>query len=169
MSSPVMRRMQWSGVVLLIVMAAAVTGIALSSLTMGRASGAKLERPGLQDERRVPTLAEHLATIDAAIARRDPSKAIFAWRDAYGLALGARRWEAMVDVGDAASRIDAMAGHAVGYPTGFRAEARQTYLRALFLARDVRSRDGIERVAQAFAALGDAEMATRARAMTVMR
>src|SRR4030095_6287900 len=68
MSSPVMRRMQWSGVVLLIVMAAAVTGIALSSLTMGRASGAKLERPGLQDERRAPTLAEHLATIDAAIA-----------------------------------------------------------------------------------------------------
>jgi hypothetical protein len=162
-------RMEWSGVVLLIVIAAAVTGIVLSNLTLGRASGAKLERPGLQDERRAPTLAERLATIDAAIARRDPSKAIFAWRDAYGLALGARRWEAMVEVGDAASRIDAMAGHPVGYPTGFRAEARRAYLRALFLARDVRSRDGIERVGQAFAALGDAETATLARAMTVTR
>ena len=114
-------------------------------------------------------LPQHLAAIDAAIARKDLGKAVFEWRDAYGLALGSRRWEAMADVGDAAVRIDALARRPVGQPTAFRAEARQAYLLALFQARRAKSQTGINRIANAFAALGDTEMAERARAITVTR
>ena len=60
----------------------------------------------------------------------------------------------MVSVGDAAVKIDATASRVTGgQPTGFRAEARKVLSpRALFDAR---------------AALGDPEMAARARTMTV--
>jgi hypothetical protein len=106
-----------------------------------------------------------MARLDDAIARQDVSRATFEWRDTFSLALGARRWEAMADMGDAAVRIDALAADGDGRPTGFRAQARQAYLRALFQARSQRAPEGIERVAQAFAALGDAEMASRSRAL----
>ncbi len=66
-------------------------------------------------------------------------------------------------MGDAAVRIDAREDEG----TAFRAEARQAYLLALFRARDARAPEGIARVADAFAALGDREMAARARAVRV--
>ena len=97
------------------------------------------------------------------------SRAIHAWRDAYGEALGSRRWEAMAAVGDAALRVDALAGLPARHPTGFRAEARQAYLKALFRARDAGSVEGVERIADAFASLGDIQMAARARTMAPAR
>jgi hypothetical protein len=46
---------------------------------------------------------------------------------------------------------------------GFRAEARQAYLVALFWARDAGAPDGVARIADAFSALGDDGVATQAR------
>lgn len=162
-------RMDRGSVVLSIVALAGIAGIALGGLAIDRAGSTKLERPGLRASWPASTLAARLAAVDAAIARRDQGTAVREWRDAYGVALGSRRWEAMADVGDAAMKIDTLVGRPTGNPTGFRAEARQAYLRALFQARHERSPEGVERVAQAFAALGDGDMAARVRAIVVTR
>jgi hypothetical protein len=161
-------RLERGGVILSIVAVAGIAGIALGGVA------ADWPRPPVEgarwhDRRPQPTLSQRLAAVDAAIAQQDVGRAVREWRDAYSLALGSRRWEAMADIGDAAVRIAALAGRPSGHPTGYRAEARQAYLRALFQARNDRSQDGIERVAQAFAALGDREMAGRARAIGVAR
>ena len=142
---------------------------ALGTLAADRIGSARLERAGPHESWTAPTLAERLADMDAAIARQDQTRAVSAWRDAYGLALGARRWDALADVGDAALRLDALVGRPHGYPSGFRAEARQAYLRAVFQARAQHAPEGIERVADAFAALGDRDMATQVRAIVVTR
>jgi hypothetical protein len=162
-------RMERGSVVLSIVALATIAGIALGGLAIDRAGTTRLERPGLRESWPAPTLTERLTAVDAAIAGKDQGRAIGEWRDAYGVALGSRRWDAMADVGDAAVRIDTLVGRPAGNPTGFRAEARQAYLRALFQARHQHSSEGIERVAQAFAALGDQDMAARARAIGVAR
>ena len=144
--------------------------IMMGGLAGGRGEGtggpslAPLTLPML--ERALPA---RLAAIDEALARRDMTRAAFEWRDAYGIALRSRRWDAMASVGDAAVRIDGIARQPADHPTGFRAEARQAYLRALVDARAARSREGIERVADAFAALGDAEMAGRVRALVALQ
>ena len=143
----------------------ALAGIGLASLSGGtstpeQAGGSRPERA--VEERTVPA---KLAVMDAAIATADLSRAVFAWRDAYGIALGSRSWEAMLAVGDAAMRIDRASSPRAEVPTGFRAEARQAYLRALFDARAAGSSEGMRRAADAFAALGDAEMAERGYAM----
>jgi hypothetical protein len=156
------------------VIASAIALAALAALALGGAVTANIppltiETSSARDQRHEQRLPQQLAKVDEALGRKDFSKAIFEWRDAYGLALGSRRWEAMVEVGDAAVRIDKLTGLPSGYPTAFRAEARQAYLRALFQARSARSQDGIQRVAQAFEALGDREMAMRARAIVVAR
>src|SRR5438445_11856052 len=78
------------------------------------------------------------------------ASAELSWPDAYRAALGSRRWDAMVEVGDAALRI----GEATGDREVAAARARRCYLEALFRARDQRSVDGVPRVAEAFAALG---------------
>ena len=40
--------------------------------------------------------------VDEALQRDDVSAAVRAWRDAYGIALASRRWEAMIDVANKA-------------------------------------------------------------------
>ena len=98
-----------------------------------------------------PSWKAHLARVDAALAVSDTSAAIQAWRDAYGAARGGRGWEGMLAVGDAALRI----GHATGDRRGFEPRARQSYLDALFRARQQGSFDGVVRTTEAFARLGD--------------
>ena len=125
------------------------------------------DEPGdLRDE---AALAERLAALDAAIARQDLSRAVYEWRDAYGLALRARGWDAMAAVGDAAVRVDAVMGGPAGHVTGFRTEARRAYIHALLRAQREQSREGASRVADGFAALGDTDMAARARTLGTMR
>jgi hypothetical protein len=150
--------MRWAALAL-----AMVTGIALGTVGAARIGLTSLERPWPEEKRRDASLSGHLSAIDAAIADRDRSRAVYTWRDAYGVALRSREWEVLVAMGDAALRIDALAGQ----PTAFRAEARQAYLLALFRARDAGAPEGVTRVAEAFAALGDAEMAARARSIQV--
>jgi hypothetical protein len=102
--------------------------------------------------------AYRLALIDEALAAGTMSEAFYQWHEAHGEAFRSGRWEALVAVGDAAMRIDAAAGSAVG----FRADARRVYLAALVRARAEESAAGVRRIAEAFAKVGDHELAARA-------
>jgi hypothetical protein len=97
-----------------------------------------------------------LQAMDAALARRDAGAAARAWHDAYAAALASRRWEAMLEVGDAAPRAGATGGGEEA-----RARARQAYLLAFTRARQEGAVDGVLRAAQAFADLGDRDAATQ--------
>jgi len=162
-------RMALSGVIVSVVILVGVAGLALGSLAVDRSSSATLERPARHGAEREQALARRLTELDEALLHKDVSRAIYDWESAYGLALGMRRSDAMLRVGDAALRIDALISKSAGHPGRFRAAARQAYLSALFQARSERSQAGIDGAAQAFAALGDTEMATRARAIRVSR
>jgi len=96
----------------------------------------------------------HLQRVDAALARSDVGAAEMAWREAYAAALKSRHWEGMVAVGDAYRQV----GGAGGFPQAARAKARQSYMTALFRARGEGSVDGVLRVAERFAELGDREV-----------
>jgi hypothetical protein len=82
------------------------------------------------------------------------AEAVRAWHDAYVTALGSRRWEGMVEVGDAYLRI----GDLSGFRKESEAKARRIYMSALFQARAQGSLDGVLRVADAFLVLGDREV-----------
>jgi len=151
-------------IALLMVALTGLTGIAVGAMATDIARVIDV-RPAWLDPGPPPTFAGQMTRLDEALTGRDVGRAAREWRNAYSVALAARRWEPMADMGDAALRIDVLARGRGDYPTGFRAEARQAYLRALFQARSQHAPDGIERVAQAFAALGDNEMAIRARAL----
>jgi len=151
--------MTWSGIITSIVLLAGLGGVAAASVTSGKTGFARRDDAAI--------LVERLAVLDGAIARRDMSVAIAAWGEAYTAALATRRWDAMVDVGDAAARIDSLSGNVRGYLIGFRAEARLAYLRALSRARHARSEDGIARVARAFEALGDTDVAAQVHAIAL--
>jgi len=90
-----------------------------------------------------PSWETDLQWVDEALAAHDVSGAVLLWRDAYGAALSSRGWEPMLAVGEASVRI------------GQTAKARQSYLTALFRARQQRSLEGVLRTTDAFAALGD--------------
>ena len=93
----------------------------------------------------------HVQAFDAALAARDLRGADRHLLDGYRAAVASRRWEGMVDVGDAFLRKAA----ATGLREQGVAQARQSYLNALFRARGRGSLDGTLRVAEAFAAIGD--------------
>ena len=102
--------------------------------------------------------AGHLAAMDQALKVGNVAAAQSAWRDAYGAALGSRRWDGFADAGDAALRL----GRASGAPWAGVPRARELYLSALFRARDTGSLDGVLRVAGAFNTLGDHDVTTQA-------
>lgn len=99
----------------------------------------------------------HVGVVDRALADGDVPGAVAAWHDAYGAALASRRWEALVEVGDAFVRI----GNAAASISGSRANARQAYFAALVRAERDGSADGVRRVARAFEALGDHAVAAQ--------
>jgi len=96
----------------------------------------------------------HLRGVDEALAQKNVSAAEQAWHNAYGAALGSRRWEGLIEVGDAYLRI----GEVAKGRKAAEARARRCYLAALFRARNEGSLDGVLRAAEAFAALGDREV-----------
>lgn len=100
----------------------------------------------------------HLARVDDALAKHDLRGATHACEDAYRAALGSRRWDALVDVGDAYLRI----GEAAGSRGGWEAKARESYRNAFLRARQQGSVEGVLRAAEAFADLGDREVAEQA-------
>jgi len=101
---------------------------------------------------------EAIQRVDEAVATADLAGAERAWRDAYGEALRSRRWDAMIDVGDASVRIGASG------PSGQVAisRARQSYRAALFRARQAGSAEGVRLAGEAFERLGDRAVAAQA-------
>ena len=95
-----------------------------------------------------------LRHVDDELTAKNATEAVRALQQAHLAALGSRRWEGMVAVGDASRRI----GQAIGAARVYDARARQAYLVALFRARHTRSLEGVLRVADAFSALGDIEV-----------
>ena len=96
----------------------------------------------------------HVGDVDAALARGDVKAADRALDSAYRAALGSRRWEGMVAVGDAALRI----GHTGGALTPARERARRVYLLAFERAKYRGSVDGVLTVARSFESLGDVQV-----------
>ncbi len=88
---------------------------------------------------------------------RGPARPIAwrAWHEAYLAALRSRSWKQMLDLGDIALRL----GPGPDSMTSSDARARQSYLAAFFQARDRKDLDGLLRTAEAFAMLGDREIA----------
>ena len=105
----------------------------------------------------------HVAVVDEALARADISAAVQAWHDAYGAALAAGSWEAMLSVGDAVVRV----GQAAEARMGARPNARQAYLTALLRAQRDGSVDGVLRIAEAFHALGDRAVALQCARLAI--
>jgi hypothetical protein len=106
---------------------------------------------------------QYIQAMDDALARDDFYAADLARQTAYLLALGSRRWDAMAAVGDAYVRFVDSRGAS---PT-LRPEARPIYRSALLRAREQGSIEGVLRVSEAFAALGDKEVAREGLAMAV--
>lgn len=128
-----------------LVLATAVMSIAVTPPHPGRSGGA------------APWSA-HLRDVDDALRAHDVKAALTAWRAAQGAARASRRWEALADSADAYLRI----ARATGTPDAGAPRARGLYLSALFRARDARSPGGLLRIASAFQALGDHEVAAHA-------
>ena len=91
---------------------------------------------------------------EEAVRRGDAAAARRLWPAARGAALRSRDWDAMVAVGDLALRLETTGAAR----RDVEARAREAYLMALLRARAQGSLDGVLRVAQAFEALGDAQV-----------
>jgi hypothetical protein len=100
-----MSRTGWTVCSLGIVAALGMIGVITGGLSGGAA---------VRSSRTATTGAEEwnaqLASLDHALGANDVGRAVRAWRDAYGAALGSRRWEPMFAVGQAALRIAESAG-----------------------------------------------------------
>lgn len=100
---------------------------------------------------------EFVERVDQALAARDTNRAEVAAHNAYATALGRQAWPGLVASGDAYLRI----GEVTGIRTVARAKARHAYLSAFFRARSQASVEGVVRSADAFAALGDRQVAAQ--------
>jgi hypothetical protein len=92
-----------------------------------------------------------LDRITEAVVLGDARTAVAVGREAYIDAMRSGEWRDLIDVGDAALRI----GEVEGFAETPRGAARQSYLTALYRAEAQRAVEGVLRVAEAFAALGD--------------
>ncbi|HET9488407.1 MAG TPA: hypothetical protein VFR64_01440 [Methylomirabilota bacterium] len=136
-----MNEASWRGVRGPLPFGALAIAVVLSALAIVEALGGQA-RPEPD-----PPWVAHLQAMDDALAAGDRRVADWALREAHWAALGSRRWEGMIEVGDAARRA------------GNITVARTAYMTAAFRARRLRSLEGILSAAQAFAGLGDREAA----------
>jgi hypothetical protein len=60
-------------------------------------------------------------------------------------------------------------GSPAGQSAGFQAEARRAYIHALLRAQREQSREGVNRIADGLASLGEADMAAQARTLGLGR
>ena len=140
------------------VLLAVVLGLGL--LALSRPPGSVSHDAGTAPRRAIdPHRAASVAELDGAIAARDIGRAFEMWRDVREQAWRSQDWQALVTAGDAAMRLEPLTGPR----QVMREEARRLYLGALFRARAQRSTEGVHRVADAFARLGDTETAASAR------
>ena len=130
---------------------ALVAATVLAALEVGVARGGD---PGPKPD--LPWLSP-VGDMDQAIARGDFTSAEMARQEAYRAAIGSRRWEGLLAVGDAVLRL----GAAAHSRRALEPEARRLYLSALFRARAQRSLDGVLRATESFASLGDRDVVER--------
>ena len=97
---------------------------------------------------------EHIHAMDQALAERNATAAVRAWRNAYAAALATPGWRGLVEVAAGSLRIGAIPG----FGRASEARARETYWLALFRARQQGSLNGVLDAAEAFGALGDGAM-----------
>jgi len=128
------------------------TAVALTVLALTVRAPGNAEGPTKAPSR---PWALQVESVDRALAQNDLTAAVRAWQDAYIAALGSWRWEGPIDVGDAYLRI----GRASGLGQASVARAKNLYLMALVRARQQDSLDGVLRAGEAFARLGDADIA----------
>lgn len=96
---------------------------------------------------------QYIQAMDDALARGDVNAAEKARQAAYLAALGSLRWEAMAGAGDAFVRF----AESTGLEAPLRPEVRRIYLVALYRARRQGALEGVLRVSETLAALGDRE------------
>ena len=106
-------------------------------------------------ESSLDSTSDRIASIDEAVRRGDFAAARTAWRDVFQSLRPTHDWQAMAALGDSALRI----GGASGSRGPWEADARRAYLGAMFRARTEASLDGVLRAAEAFATLGDRDVA----------
>src|SRR5574341_426666 len=100
----------------------------------------------------------HIRRSDEALRQQDTKTAQQHWHEAYRAARGRLNWEGMLDVGDAYLRI----GEVTGDRESAKGKARSLYMAALLRARSQGCLDGVLRAGEAFADLGDHEVAGEA-------
>jgi hypothetical protein len=96
----------------------------------------------------------HLRTVDRALGQHDVDQARNAWESAHTAAIASSSWEGLIAAGQACLRI----GGAVGARPSAEPEARRAYFAALYRACQENSFEGIMRIAEAFADLGDRDI-----------
>jgi hypothetical protein len=90
---------KWGGIVLSILAVSGVVGLVLGGTLPDSCDTTTADRDKPSDLRDEAALADRLAALDAALVRQDVSRAIYEWRDAYGLTLRSRdgtRWQPSV-------------------------------------------------------------------------
>ncbi len=112
---------------------------------------------GSMERPREAAWTAHVRAVDDALVSGNIGAAERAAHEAYLVALASWRWDGLVDVAGAYLRI----GQLSGLRQPAEAKARNLYLTALFRARQQDSLDGVLRAAEAFAALGDRDVAER--------
>ena len=90
---------KWRGIVLSVLAVSGIVGLVLGGTLPDICDTTTADRNEPSDLRNAAVLAERLAALDAALNRQDVSRAIYEWRDAYGLALRSRGWDTMAAVG----------------------------------------------------------------------
>ena len=100
--------------------------------------------------------AQYIRVMDAARLRGDFYAADAARQVAYLAALESQRWDAMAAVGDASAQLGDEFPRA---RAGLRPDVQRIYAIALRRAREQGSLDGVLRVSEAFADLGDRDRA----------
>src|SRR5262245_57646693 len=109
--------------------------------------------PMMTPERDAPATKSLQVGVDTALQHGDFLTALRATQAAHRRAARDRRWESLMEVGDAYSRI---AGQ-TGAPAAAGEGARDAYQAALQSARRAQALDGVLRAAEGFAQLGDAD------------
>ena len=136
---------------------ARIVAYLVASLIIGVSALAASE-PGRMRE---ATWREALERAGAALAEGNAREAHQAWEDAYRAALRDRTPESLLAVGRAYLRI----GETTRGRQAALSQARRICLVALFQARERDDANGVALAAEAFAALGDREVADRAFAV----
>lgn len=139
--------------------ASVLAGLTLLALvTSASALRADPGQPDIEARWRVP-----LAHAEAALAAGDATGAERAWQEAYRAAIRSGAPGSLLELGHAYLRVGEAAR---GRETAI-GRTRRAYLIALFRARQRRDADGAAAAGQAFAALGDREVADRAFAIAL--